>query len=664
MTSPRQLRPEARPVGWDKLDHQQRRNFERMVDLLDEAVKDLDDEEPSTTRGPFLDHHRSSTTALVGGERGSGKTTLLLSLIQALGPDTKAADNSMPSHLVERVAELRERLVWLETLDMEPLETSANLLGATLVRVEATAIQPARPQRSSDLFSSTANDEALQNMARLQTSIALTYSDYLQNQVGKLDPTVFAMESRRIERERLSLKERFHKVLADFSVLANNRPRSQPSLFVLPVDDLDLNPTAAVQLLQLLRAVQSPYLFVVLAADPALMNTVTKLHFRSKFSDVSGKAEPTAEDYQSADDVAVEAMRKHLPRAQRLTLEKLGPESVLRFKPFGEEQTLGELVGRFRLRGDVVRLGRFTINERPLPLTVDDASRWQRFYSWPRLFRLTSREAVDIHARARRAKSPQGVLESWARIAIEDAAGGPFERAPDAISGRLGESLVNIDAKVSVRVRKLLGWDVTIDGTSLGTSKSADYVGAIDLTGAAGLTDVPNLYEPPVVPALRQTVHINPKGEPVAFDWPMPLHSTFWGYERMQAALNRATRDWDDEEPLFGSWISAMTALIGEALQRESVAETPTCATNWKRLISALSGLVEYPQIANNWLIEACALCTSDMGMKTHRITTLIRDRRLGREIDQIIADRRQQLQAAGLRRATPSNKLSMDTED
>ena len=45
-------------------------------------------------------------------------------------------DDSLPPAITDQARELNRRLVWLETLDMEPLAGEANLLGAVLARIE------------------------------------------------------------------------------------------------------------------------------------------------------------------------------------------------------------------------------------------------------------------------------------------------------------------------------------------------------------------------------------------------------------------------------------------------------------------------------------------------------------------------------------------------
>ena len=127
------LRPEARPLPYARLDKQQQAAVDRVVGLLTAAAHDakvLADAARETRpaqeapAGPYLDATRC-------------KTTLMLSLAKVLDGGRKApGDESLPQAVADQVSKLNRRLVWLETLDMEPLVGGANLLGAVLARIE------------------------------------------------------------------------------------------------------------------------------------------------------------------------------------------------------------------------------------------------------------------------------------------------------------------------------------------------------------------------------------------------------------------------------------------------------------------------------------------------------------------------------------------------
>jgi len=329
------LRPEARPLPYERLDTQQQAALDRTVGLLTAATYDAKDWSNTAHRDrlaqdhpvrPYLDSARRSRNILLGGERGTGKTTLLLSLAQVLTADPKGSrDPRLPQTVADQASELNRRLIWLETLDMEPLAPNANLLGAVLARIEDAV--GARfpdldkmPEAVPLLYPGRGYHDVSRELARLQTSVALTFGGNLSDRAGSLDPDTFAVESRRAERERLGLDRRFADVLARLSTAVASATRLDAPVFVLPVDDVDLNLNACMPLLRLLRATSSPHLIVLLAADVTLLSTIMRLNYQKELAQVSSAGLLGDADQRMAADLAVNALRKHVPPAQRVVL--------------------------------------------------------------------------------------------------------------------------------------------------------------------------------------------------------------------------------------------------------------------------------------------------------------------------------------------------------
>lgn len=112
-------------------------------------------------------------------------------------------------------------------------------------------------------------------------------------------------------------------------------------LVVLRVDDLDLNPEATLRLMELLRAVHSPHLMVIIAADHELLSTILRLKSRSELSENAAplelKRHEPGDDLgtgarRRAEDLATDVLRKHFPLAQRVvTLVTIGSDDPLVF---------------------------------------------------------------------------------------------------------------------------------------------------------------------------------------------------------------------------------------------------------------------------------------------------------------------------------------------
>ena len=117
----------------------------------------------------------------------------------------------------ELLSSINGRIVWLETLNMEPLPQDANLLAAILVRLEdAARAYGIKEGPQSDLARgrgllepSSDYHAALLDLQRLQTDVALAWDGNLQDRKGHLDPDTYAVEMMRVEQARLSLNRKF-----------------------------------------------------------------------------------------------------------------------------------------------------------------------------------------------------------------------------------------------------------------------------------------------------------------------------------------------------------------------------------------------------------------------------------------------------------------------
>ena len=229
---------------------------------------------------------------------------------------------------------------------MEPLAELTNLIGAVLARMEAAAGSPAEaPERASGWSRAgrVSGEEAIMmKLVDLQTRAASAFGSNLRDRAGGLDPDNFAVEVRRAERHRMDFGQQFALVVEDVAQhLKKTRPGlEQAPLFVLPVDDLDLNPTECVPLLEGLRAVHSPHLFVLMLADLGLIETVLRLQYQARFIDTGHSRVLDAKTQGHVADLAANALRKHLPPSQRMHLPRVSPEQAADFPLLGMSQAV------------------------------------------------------------------------------------------------------------------------------------------------------------------------------------------------------------------------------------------------------------------------------------------------------------------------------------
>ena len=264
------------------------RAVKRMISLLNESVSDLTNAgERGASKTEFvLDGDRTSRIAFLSGERGTGKTTVLLSIKEAwnlarnlhspgppggyLGEEDRESWNTL--------AGIANRLVWLDPLDMEPLPPSTNLLAAVLARIDrASKLQesPAglsgetreRMSAVSPLDPGSGYQDAMFDLQELETSVAIAWDGNVAGRAGSVDPDTFAVEVMRAEMVRLGLNPNVNRVLDGLARHVFGRGAIRDPLFVLAIDDFDLNPSRSFELIRLLRTVSTPRLFTIILGD-------------------------------------------------------------------------------------------------------------------------------------------------------------------------------------------------------------------------------------------------------------------------------------------------------------------------------------------------------------------------------------------------------------
>ena len=663
------LRPEARPLPYPELDRQQQAALDRVVGLLTAAAQDAKalaaaDREtrsvPASPAGPYLDSNRCSRNILVSGERGTGKTTLMLSLAGVLSTGSDPIRDGLPAAAAEQARDLKRRLIWLETLDMEPLDSDANLLGAVLARIEEAV--GARfpdldkiPETVPLLYPGSGYHDMSRELARLQTSVALTFGGNLGDRAGSLDPDTFAVESRRAERERLGLDRRFADVLAGLSAaVASVATGLDAPVFVLPVDDVDLNVGACVPLLRLLRATTSPHLIVTLAADATLLSNILWLKYQGELAQLSAMRTLSEDHRLMAADLAVNALRKHLPAAQRVVLGLVDPGRALTLRPLGADQdSLGQ-----RLRGIVLPADSAALQvadgfgvtlsaaaQQPVVTTTgwwsqpeDDAARLTEQlapFSWPRVLRQPLRRLVDlylestVHAREEQQRDP--LVHHTADTPLIQLARSRLETLRDSVRGRGDAAENSVEAKVSAVLDQLPavppgelsvvqrlswhGWRSTLNYVPLDNADGTVLVGCIELLGDRWRDSSPPAAHLAPVRATSWPGGKYDGGRWVT--WPWVTHSTFWGYERAMAWLAEAEQAWAEQpDGAFGSWVAVMTAQLFHAPGPGQPFDRPACPLpcDWTSLAGYLGDLVRTP-LRDAWLDAVGLLCTREMGM-------------------------------------------------
>jgi hypothetical protein len=364
------LRVEAGAAQWQEFDDAQQQAYLRIAAMIAEAIGDV----PALNeRAREREAVRRTRSAFVIGGRGTGKTTVLDTFRRDSRPgSTRSGDVTRSRPELDQqekrardrqmlLEQIRGRVVWLETLDMEPLPPETNLLASILVRLEDAAREfggeaVRAPRKPPGLIEpSSEYHSALLELQRLQTDVALAWEGNLRARQGALDPDAYAVEVMRVEKARLSLNTRFAETL---NKLAQHVFRSRDVddvLFILPVDDFDLNPPICLDLLRVLRLISIPRLFTIALGDLNVASTVLSLKLSNDLGSIVRQLEtPMIAVLPStvaslAGDVAANAIRKLLPPGQRIELWPMRLPEAMNFRPLGSVDTdlfLHELLAR------------------------------------------------------------------------------------------------------------------------------------------------------------------------------------------------------------------------------------------------------------------------------------------------------------------------------
>ena len=101
-----------------------------------------------------------------------------------------------------------------------------------------------------------------------------------------LDADTYAIEVMRTEHATLSLNRKLANALDDMATKVFRGSFVTDPLFVLPIDDFDLNPSSCLKLLRMLRMVSVPRLFTLVLGDFEIVRTVMNLRFSEEFARV------------------------------------------------------------------------------------------------------------------------------------------------------------------------------------------------------------------------------------------------------------------------------------------------------------------------------------------------------------------------------------------
>lgn len=363
-------RREAQPIPWDNLSSDQKEAVKQAAGILaDLAGAPNPSEENKTAKEahldlflPQIDKERLNHVVLLDGDRGSGKTAVLVTLLDGWSRMLRNRIEQRHEGLVQ-VLKGTENIVPIGLIDLQPLPKSTNLLLYLVGRFQRVveAIEQVYAERGSHSKSTSGSRHAWHGVSAeeplcaakwrdLVHAAALGWNGDIGQRRGSLDPEAFVAELEQAEKRRLDIVSSFRHLIdalvKDYELL-DAQPKKNP-LFLLAIDDADMNPEKAAEALDLVRTLWHPRVAYLLTGDSNLF--LAMLRHRSAKSLGDAKDEGSV---NFANDLAVDIYNKAIPPVHRCRFYHLPPhvrleklEADLRELPY-PDKSFGFLLNLF-----------------------------------------------------------------------------------------------------------------------------------------------------------------------------------------------------------------------------------------------------------------------------------------------------------------------------
>ena len=347
------LRQEGVTIPYESLNESQKEAFRRILYSLFEAIKNVGHSNPQE---PYS--FRPNNVIFISGERGSGKTCLLHSFMRYARPkiDRYASKelNALLEHESERRKEaletVRDSVIWLPTIDVDPITKDFDLLSNVLTRFRHAIQSKSRFLNSHDQDQFTTGDttrlDLNQRYEQLLVDASQAWNGGMLGAGLSNEPELFAVRSESLAEASVKFAHRFREFI---DAVGNQVFNSETAIFVLPIDDTDLKPAISLNILKLLRMLYAPRLFVIAMGDIRQFELVSSLEMMSNLgieSHVNLQALLPVDVETVRRNVSAmtsNALRKLIPPDQRIDLDSW-TENGLKFRPSKAERTIEQLL--------------------------------------------------------------------------------------------------------------------------------------------------------------------------------------------------------------------------------------------------------------------------------------------------------------------------------
>lgn len=351
-------RREAQTFRWSELDQSQKKAYNSTIQLLSEysAKAQLSLKKDNS----IIQRDHRAQIIFIDGKRGTGKTSVLTTLIYTTENENRwnafkqeFISGLFPDQNLQNIVYSQQlgSIKWLKILDLEMLPEPTNLLASLCVRIEEEFKNCVNtPFYTSQLIEKKQRD-AWRSFSDLMHDFALGWKTNLQAR-KEMDPDTYSSEVLRVERARLQLNN-FSEVLANLSDFYKNAYNlSHRPIFVLPVDDADLNPQRLLDLLDLSRRAKAPNLVFLVLGNYDNIGQLLEWKYATEISEIlptkeivsmTGKYVTQMEEYST--HWAYSALQKLVPPGNHLIeLEPYTFDEAAKHKSEGCEYNLQQLL--------------------------------------------------------------------------------------------------------------------------------------------------------------------------------------------------------------------------------------------------------------------------------------------------------------------------------
>lgn len=304
-----------------------------------------------------VDRQRVNQTILIDGERGAGKTSLMLSLLDGW------RDSLMKSYERNAQGEASTPVIPLGIIDLQPLPKEMNLAMVLVSRLrkvmtEVLSRSPSEsPGPTRGLFRAlAATDSHALDTAWVELSASIAaWSGHLNERRASMDADAFVDELTVETRSGIGLDRslrRFVSLLAEAvrQVLGTTRL----PMFVLPIDDADMNPQKGPELIHLLRTFYHPRLVFLLTGNTRLFHQTLTYQYAREIDGTDITAQNPSERNRLAQEsrrLALQIYNRAIPETHRCRISPPSHTSRLDLALGESRRALRNKLSETRLTG-------------------------------------------------------------------------------------------------------------------------------------------------------------------------------------------------------------------------------------------------------------------------------------------------------------------------